>query len=101
MPDADAFFQYLLTLALSKNDALTKLIVVDRRDRHLTTEERFEIARGVGQDLEARYRRMLDPMLQERRFFFHSGGVQAFLGSDGALPELGRGEAVSGGVSCR
>jgi hypothetical protein len=100
MPEADAFFQYLLTLALSKNESLTKLIVVDRRNHTLTPDDNAEILRGIGQDLEAKYRRMLDPMFQERRFFFHGNGVQSFLGRDRALGELGRGEAVSGGVSC-
>jgi len=100
MPDADAFFQYLLTLALSKNESLTKLIVVDLRSHPVAMEERLNIMGGVGQDLEARYRRMLDPMFQERRFIFHANGIQSFLGSDAALKELGRGEAVSGGVSC-
>jgi len=58
-----------------------------------------QILRGIGQDLEAKYRRMLDPMFQERRFFFHAKGVQGFLGRGGTLGEPGRGEAVSG-VSC-
>jgi len=101
MPEADVFFQYLLTLALSKNEALTKLIVVDWRDKPPTSREQLEIRPGAGHDLESRYRKMLDPMFQERRFLFHCHGVQGFLGSDAALHALGRGEAVSGGVSCR
>jgi len=100
MPEADAFFQYLLTLALSKNESLTKLIVVDRRNQTPTADDHAQVLRGIGHDLEAKYRRMLDPMFQERRFFFHANGVQGFLGRDGALGDLGRGEAVSGGVSC-
>jgi hypothetical protein len=99
MPDADAFFQYLLTLALSKNDALTKLIVVDLRDNPTVLNEQGGFALGAGRDLEARYRKMLDPMFQERRFLFHGDGVRAFLGSVGAVRELGRAEAVFGGVS--
>ena len=101
LPEVDAFFQYLLTLALSKNEALTKLIVVDWKNQRPTAQEEFATARGVAHDLEARYRRMLDPMFQERRFRFYTNGVQGFLGEYTALSEIGRGEAVSGGVSCR
>ncbi len=99
MPEADAFFQYLLTLALSKNDHLYKLIVVDRMDSRTARTVNAESSARTIHSLEARYRSMLDPMFQERRFSFHASGIEGFLGSDRALTELGRGEAVSGGVS--
>jgi NAD-dependent SIR2 family protein deacetylase len=99
MPEADAFFQYLLTLALSKNDRLYKLIVVDRRHSQLSPAGPSETGQALRSDLETRYRNMLDKMFQERRFSFHGSGVEGFLGGEQALKELGRGEAVSGGVS--
>jgi len=100
LPEVDAFFQYLLTLALSKNEALTKLIVVDLREQGPNAEDQGAASRGVSNDLETKYRRMLDPMFRERRFIFHTNGVQRFLGEYRGLSEIGRGEAVAGGVSC-
>jgi NAD-dependent SIR2 family protein deacetylase len=91
MPESDAFFEYLLTLALSQNDGLYKLIVID-------------LAQPQASEVEARYRKLLDPMFQTRRFSFHSAGVQGFLaggrqaGTEQAWKELDRGEIIFGDV---
>ena len=91
MPKSDAFFEYLLTLALSQNEGLYKLIVID-------------LAQPQTSEVEARYRGLLDPMFQSRRFSFHSGGIQGFLagrrqgGMEQAWKELDRGEIIVGDV---
>jgi NAD-dependent SIR2 family protein deacetylase len=82
MPETDAFFKYLLTLALSENHQLYKLIVVD-----------LSIA------VEARYESLLDELFRRRKFSFHRNGLEIFLASEGACGELGRGEVVGGNVA--
>jgi hypothetical protein len=82
MPEVDAFFRYLLTLALAKNDHLYKLIVVDRNPT-----------------IERRYKKVLDHTFIKRRFEFPGRaaaefGVTQFLGSLGSLKLLGRAELV-------
>jgi NAD-dependent SIR2 family protein deacetylase len=89
MPNSDAFFQYLLPLALSQNDGLRRLIVV-------------ELAKNPPSDVETKYRGMLDQMFQDRRFSFYGDGVEGFfLNRDASLRELGRGEAISGSLQFR
>src|SRR6266853_277698 len=100
MPHADAFFEYLLTLALSQNDGLYKLIVVDLVEPQRQSSILDVPVETPPGEVESRYRKLLDPMFQERRFSFYKGGVTDFLGNGNrALHDLGRGEAVSGGVS--
>jgi NAD-dependent SIR2 family protein deacetylase len=82
MPETDAFFKYLLTLALSENHQLYKLIVVD-----------------LSEELEARYESLLDELFRKRKFSFHRNGLENFLASQGACAELGRGEVVGGSIS--
>jgi NAD-dependent SIR2 family protein deacetylase len=99
MPEADAFFQYLLTLALSQNDGLYRLIVVDRVQRMPSEPDSLSTKGEPLSPIEKRYRQMLDPMFQERRFSFHGDGVQGFLGNRRSLEDLGRGEMVADRVS--
>lgn len=80
MPESDAYFKYLLTLALAENTRLSKLIVVDPD---------FPV---VG----ARWKKMLDPLFQQRRFVFHQQGIVEFLKAKETLNELNRGDGLNG-----
>ena len=85
MPPTDLFFKYLLTIALSQNRGLDKLIVVDL---------------GEKSPVEERYHQMLDSVFRERRFSFREDGFEYFFGSgNSALPVLGRGEMLGGNIS--
>lgn len=78
MPEMDAFFRYLLTLALSENHRINKIIVVDSNP-----------------EIEAKYRGILDPLFQQRRFSFPGGsGLASFLGNISVKDSLGRGEIL-------
>ena len=94
MPESDAFFKYLLTLALSKNHQLYKFIVVDLASTlgPIPTQPSHVGAEVV----ETRYKQLLEPLFQERRFSFYSQGFEMFLGNNRACGELGRGEVVGG-----
>jgi NAD-dependent SIR2 family protein deacetylase len=97
MPENDAFFQYLLTLALSQNDGLYKLVVVDKvQNNPIVTSQQGRAGEAVSQ-IEEKYRKLLDSMFQDRRFSFHADGVQGFLGNNRSLGELGRGEVIGRG----
>jgi NAD-dependent SIR2 family protein deacetylase len=87
MPEVDASFKYLLALALSQNHELFRFIVVD-------FVEREDVQNGV----EARYRELLEPLFQKRRFSFYSQGFESFLSNRGAYEELGRGEGIGDNI---
>ena len=63
MPETDTFFKYLLTLALSTNESLKKIIVVNR-NRH--TKDRYE--------------QFTDKFFRDRHnFVFIPGSFESFL----------------------
>lgn len=76
IPEADAFFRYLLTLALAENSKLYKLIVVN-----------------LGKQAKLRYSRLLETLFRERRFEFHEQGTEMFFAQRGHRV-LGRGEHI-------
>lgn len=79
MPESDAYFKYLLTLALAENTHLSKLIVVDLSSS----------------DVRTRWEKMLDPLFKQRRFIFHAEGLIGFLRAKDTLTVLGRGEGLA------
>lgn len=83
MPETDAFFKYLLALALSENHNLYKLVVVDKNPQ-----------------IAARYENILDQTFRERRLSLHvnEAGLTAFLHSGAFRVELGRGEVIGGNI---
>ncbi len=83
MPESDAFFQYLITLGLSANHRLEKLIVVDKGDA-----------------LKSKWEVILDPVFKDRRFNYHPETFLPALTQGAMLRELSRGEAISGSLSC-
>jgi hypothetical protein len=68
MPQTDLFFKYLLTLALSQNHGLYKLLVVDKAAPPDAASAGEAAATSGG--LEDRYRELLDRLFRERRFSF-------------------------------
>lgn len=97
MPQSDLFFKYLLTLALSQNHGLYKLLVVD-----LSRSSTSSLATGEPAppcELEDRYKQILDPLFRGRRFSFHPDGFEMFFGSGNqAYVALGRGEMLAGNI---
>ena len=87
MPEVDASFKYLLALALSQNHELFRFVVVD-------FIERADSLTGV----EHRYRALLEPLFQKRRFSFYSQGLEQFLVNRGAYEILGRAEGIGGNI---
>jgi NAD-dependent SIR2 family protein deacetylase len=96
MPQSDLFFKYLLTLALSQNHGLYKLVVVDFVES--PAAEPFEQAVKPACNLESRYHDLLNPLFRERRFSFHQEGFEHFVCSGLATTLLGRGEILGGSV---
>ena len=88
MPKSDAFFRYLLTLALAENARLSDLIVVDLA-RPAVGPTRQEEA------LETRWKELLEPMFVQRRFHFHPEGFIQYVLERDNLRHLGRGEALN------
>jgi hypothetical protein len=84
MPEADSFFKYLLTLALSENHNLYKLIVVD-----------------IDPGISGKYENLLDPLFRNRRFspFVEPMGLASFLATGQSYADIGRGELIGGNVS--
>ncbi len=71
MPEADAFFKFLLALGLAENDRLYKLIVVDwLAGRTPPPDERT---------IETRWKEMLERVFVERRFEFVPFGFAQFV----------------------
>jgi hypothetical protein len=69
MPEADAFFKFLLALGLAENDRLYKLIVVD-----------WVSPLSPGESIiEARWKSMLEGVFVARRFEFVPGGFAEFI----------------------
>lgn len=108
MPEADAFFQYLITLGLADNHQLYKLIVVNMDGGEMSPsifsvdEPRcaFEalLSNRKGSTnitVEERYRELFEATFASRRFHYFGHGFEMFLGNGYALPQLGRGELLS------
>ncbi len=77
MPEADAFFKYLLTLALAENQCLFKFVVVDLG----------------GQTLPQKYSALLDPLFYKRRFVLNDNGFVQWLAQQGHR-EMSRGGLI-------
>lgn len=104
MPESDSFFKYLLTLGLSQNHQLYKLIVVDKLTPIHNVINRFDLGGRSGDEkteeahetIEQRYRRMLARIFAKKRFHFYGGGFAAFLCQE-ANGQLNRAETIQFG----
>ncbi len=94
MPETDAFFKYLLTMALSQNHGLYKLIVVDYQ-RPMGTQDLSLVQTPQRRSkIEMRYRRLLDPLFRRRTFYFSNEGLFGFLTDNRSRRELDRGDLL-------
>lgn len=92
MPEADAFFRYLVTLSLSRNQHLFQFIVVDRQvpNQFSDSEEGQTTRRSV----QEKYAGLLDPLFHRRRFRMELTGFSQFM-ARGVDRTLGRGSELS------
>jgi hypothetical protein len=81
MPEADAFFKYLITLGLAGNHQLYKFMLVD-----------------ISEQVATKFRNLLVPIFRDRRFKFFEKGFPQFLQQIHFDSDLGRGEAINGTV---
>ena len=77
IPDSDAFFRHLITLALADNHQLERLIVVDKDSK-----------------VEMKWKRLLDPVFRQRRFTFSGQGFALYLAGQRSCSDLNRGEYI-------
>jgi hypothetical protein len=89
MPETDAFFKYLLTMALAHNHQLYSLTVVDYKDPADLLSEDVKPP-----SVKERYEALLDPLFRERRFEFSYDGFYRFLLNPKSRERLERGEAI-------
>jgi len=96
--ESDAFFKYLLTLALSENYQLYRLIVVDlvQATPAVFGSPPEQTPEGP---VQIRYRQLLDPLFQKRRFSFYDCGLVSYLHGGASRIELNRGDDVKGQLS--
>lgn len=92
MPEADAFFKFLLTLGLAENDQLSKFVVVDLLSPAIEVAGMRHAKRKLD-PIDVRYKEMLEDVFVERRFKFHPQGIANFLRA-GFCNELRRGEQI-------
>jgi NAD-dependent SIR2 family protein deacetylase len=79
IPETDAFFKYLITMALAHNHQLYNLIVVDYRAPVLNHPASLDV-QGHRRDLvKPRYLKLLDKLFQQRRFLYFDTGFSNFL----------------------
>lgn len=109
MPEADAFFKYLITLGLADNHQLYKLIVVNKDTSAASSRNSIfhEESRCAFEDLivnrnivtppgiESRYRELFESTFAQRRFNYFGDGLELFLGNGQFFSVLGRGELIS------
>lgn len=86
MPEADAFFKFLLALGLAENDRLYKLIVVDWVPSVIASSQKNTV--------EAKWKTMLEGVFVDRRFEFSGLGYGGFIRSS-IQYLLRRGEQIS------
>jgi len=94
MPETDAFFKYLLTMALSQNHGLYKLIVVDYQNPRAAHDLSPIQPPQRRSEIEIRYRRLLDPLFRRRTFYFSNEGLFGFLTGNRSRRELDRGDLL-------
>jgi hypothetical protein len=88
MPESDAFFRYLLTVALSENHQLEKLVVVDYTGLSRISFEPVTIPPRKS-EIEEKWIKLLDGTFRQRRFTFFGDGFENFIAQ--RWHEMGRG----------
>jgi hypothetical protein len=94
IPETDAFFKYLITMALAGNHQLYKLIVVDYRAPIYPHPRSLDVV-GRKRDLvKGRYLKLLDKLFRTRRFFYFDEGFIPFLREWSSRRHLDRAEML-------
>lgn len=100
MPPIDAFFRYLLTLALARNHNLYKLVVVD-----LASQARFDVQGHPVKprqleppNVRERFEELLDDVFRSRRFEYFDAGLAEFIGRNMFKELLERADGIDGAV---
>jgi NAD-dependent SIR2 family protein deacetylase len=93
MPESDAFFRYLITLALADNHQLERFVIVDQgRTRGGLLPTFDEVPADL--TVDRKWQKLLDGIFRERRYAIFQEGIQGFLSKTGALKELRRAERI-------
>jgi hypothetical protein len=80
IPETDAFFKYLITLALAGNHQLYSLTVVDYRAPIFSPHPLSLEVQGYEEDVvRPRYVKLLDKLFAQRRFRYFDNGFADFL----------------------
>jgi NAD-dependent SIR2 family protein deacetylase len=77
IPESDAFFRHMITLALADNQQLERLIVVDKDT-----------------NIETKWEKLLDPVFCKRRFRFYGQAFQLYLAGRSSCSDLSRGDYI-------
>lgn len=94
IPETDAFFKYLLTLALAGNHQLYNLLVVDYRAPIFNHPLSLDV-QGHSRDLvRPRYLKLLDKLFRQRRFLYFDNGFADFLRGWASRLHLDRAEML-------
>jgi hypothetical protein len=93
LPETDAYFQSLLTVALSRNQNLRKITVVDFISPGVTGSAGANA--GHIETTEERYRRLFAPAFAEKRPHFFTDGMRGFFRGRQSLEELERGDMIT------
>ena len=94
IPETDAFFKYLITMALAGNHQLYKLVVVDYRVPLRNHPASLEVAGYKSDTVKNRYVKLLDKLFRERRFTYYDKGFLSFLRHYWSRRDLGRCEML-------
>jgi len=94
IPESDAFFRFLMTLALSQNHRLYRMEVIDFKSQS-NVPMFSEIISNETNPVEKRYRELLEPLFASRRFSFDDGGFEMFLSNSSISQRLGRAEKIA------
>jgi NAD-dependent SIR2 family protein deacetylase len=95
LPETDAFFKFLITMALAGNHQLYRLIVVDYQKPIMQSLGSLETAGCEPNPIHGRYLTLLDKLFQERRFKFFGNGFLSFLADYRSRELLGRCDMLS------
>jgi hypothetical protein len=94
IPETDAFFKFLITMALAGNHQLYKLVVVDYRPPIRHHPASLEVDGYKKDFVKIRYLKLLDKLFRERRFAYYDEGFMRFLSHYWSRRDLGRCEML-------
>ena len=97
MPPTDMYFEYLMSLGLKDNDIIEKIVIVDRDEDNVKEDDKEkEEVKSHLQNLDEKYRKLLNINFAKYRYEFKSVGVLQFIKHDMAN-YIGMVEGSTGG----